>query len=96
MGLGVGDGAEGAVAFAERVRRDVEALRIPNAGSRVCPTLTISLGVSTTRPKPAGASPALSAALWRLYGQFWSRGALDHRAKEVARIRNARVTNCSL
>jgi diguanylate cyclase (GGDEF)-like protein len=57
-----GTGAEGAVAFAERVRRDVEALRIPNAGSRVCPTLTISLGVSTTRPRPAGNSPTLIAA----------------------------------
>ena len=57
-----GTGAEGAVTFAERVRRDVEALRIPNAGSRVCPTLTISVGVSTTRPKPPDLSPALVAA----------------------------------
>jgi hypothetical protein len=38
--------------------------------------------------------PELLAAFWRLYGIFWSQGALDHRAKEVARIRNARVTNC--
>jgi two-component system chemotaxis family response regulator WspR len=57
-----GTGPEGAVTFAERVRRDVEALRIPNAGSRVGPTLTISLGVSTTRPKPADGAPALAAA----------------------------------
>jgi two-component system, chemotaxis family, response regulator WspR len=57
-----GTGPEGAVTFAERVRREVEALRIPNAGSRVCPSLTISLGVSTTRPKPDRAAPTLVAA----------------------------------
>ncbi len=38
----------------------------------------------------------LEAAFWKLYGEFWSNGALDHRTKEVARIRNARVTNCNL
>jgi hypothetical protein len=40
--------------------------------------------------------PALETAFWTLYGELWSHGALDHRTKEVARIRNARVTNCSL
>ena len=40
--------------------------------------------------------PALDAAFWKLYGEFWSHGALAHRTKEVARIRNARVTNCGL
>ena len=40
--------------------------------------------------------PELEAAFWRLYGEFWSHGALDQRTKEVARIRNARVTNCGL
>lgn len=29
-----------------------------------------------------------------LYGQLWSHGVLDHPTKEVARIRNARVTDC--
>jgi diguanylate cyclase (GGDEF)-like protein len=61
-------GAEGAVAFAERVRRDVEALRIPNLNSPVCPTLTISLGVSTTRPgTTVAASSLVSAADRGLY-----------------------------
>jgi two-component system, chemotaxis family, response regulator WspR len=69
-----GTGAEGAVTFAERVRRDVEALRIPNARSRVCPTLTISLGVSTTRPKPADGSPALAAAADRGLSRSKSAG----------------------
>jgi len=41
-------------------------------------------------------TPDLDAAFWKLYGEFWSHGALDHRTKEVARIRNARVTNCGL
>jgi hypothetical protein len=40
--------------------------------------------------------PALSDAFWKLYGALWSRGALDHRVKEIARIRNARTTNCGL
>ena len=40
--------------------------------------------------------PALEAAFWNLYREFWSHGALDQRTKEVARIRNARVTNCRL
>jgi alkylhydroperoxidase/carboxymuconolactone decarboxylase family protein YurZ len=40
--------------------------------------------------------PELEAAFWKLYGELWSHGALDQRTKEVARIRNARVTNCGL
>jgi hypothetical protein len=54
-------------------------------------------------PVPGGTSasrlayvPQMEAAFWRLYGEFWSHGALDQRSKEVARIRNARVTNCGL
>jgi hypothetical protein len=53
-------------------------------------------------PAPAGSTsvlahvPELDAAFWQLYGEFWTHGALDHRSKEVARIRNARVTNCGL
>jgi diguanylate cyclase (GGDEF)-like protein len=57
-----GTKADGAVAFAERVRRDVEALRIPNVDSAVCPSVTISLGVSTTRPRPTEGTPTLMAA----------------------------------
>jgi hypothetical protein len=38
--------------------------------------------------------PAILATFSRLYGTFWSRGVVDHRTKEVARIRNARVTDC--
>ena len=29
-----------------------------------------------------------------LYGTLWSRGVLDHPSKEIARLRNARKTNC--
>jgi hypothetical protein len=29
-----------------------------------------------------------------LYGLLWSHGEVDHTAKEVARLRNARVTDC--
>ncbi len=39
--------------------------------------------------------PALQERFSELYATFWSRGLLDHRTKEVARIRNARVTGCN-
>jgi hypothetical protein len=38
--------------------------------------------------------PRLAGAFGALYSQFWSRGVVDHRTKEVARMRNARVTDC--
>ncbi len=38
--------------------------------------------------------PGLAGAFGMLYGTFWSKGALDHRTKEVTRMRNARVTDC--
>jgi len=43
---------------------------------------------------PLGHQPALWQAFQRLYGTLWSRGVLDHATKEVARLRNARVTGC--
>ena len=39
--------------------------------------------------------PELLGAFTRLYGTLWSHGVLDHPAKEMARLRNARVTDCS-
>lgn len=38
--------------------------------------------------------PELLRAFQNLYGTFWSRGVLDHPTKEVARLRNARITGC--
>jgi alkylhydroperoxidase family enzyme len=45
---------------------------------------------------PLGHQPALWAAFQQLYGTLWSRGVLDHPTKEVARLRNARITGCGL
>lgn len=42
----------------------------------------------------AGMQPDLFAAFWDLYGTLWMDGLVDHRTKEVARLRNARVTDC--
>lgn len=42
----------------------------------------------------ADAQPAVFASFERLYGVLWSRGVVDHPSKEVARLRNARVTGC--
>ena len=38
--------------------------------------------------------PVLAARFSELYGTFWSKGILEHRTKEVARMRNARITDC--
>lgn len=43
----------------------------------------------------ASAMPAdLSVEFTALYGQMWSCGVVDHPTKEVARLRNARITDC--
>jgi AhpD family alkylhydroperoxidase len=39
--------------------------------------------------------PEAMNAFWRLYGLLWSHGTVDHTVKEVARLRNARVTGCA-
>jgi hypothetical protein len=41
-----------------------------------------------------GEQPEAIAAFWRLYEQLWSHGTVDHGSKEVARLRNARITDC--
>lgn len=40
--------------------------------------------------------PELFAAFSRFYGTLWSDGVLDQPTKEVARLRNARVTGCGI
>ena len=42
-----------------------------------------------------GEQPEAMTAFWRLYGVLWSHGSVDHTVKEVARLRNARVTGCA-
>jgi alkylhydroperoxidase family enzyme len=42
----------------------------------------------------SAAQPSLFASFERLYGVLWSGGVVDHPSKEVARLRNARVTGC--
>jgi AhpD family alkylhydroperoxidase len=39
--------------------------------------------------------PELLRAFLRLYGTLWSHGVVDPATKEVARLRNARVTGCN-
>ena len=41
-----------------------------------------------------GLQPEASARFWRLYGRLWAHGTVDHGTKEVARLRNARITDC--
>jgi len=42
----------------------------------------------------AAAQPDLFASFERLYAALWSAGVVDHPSKELARLRNARVTGC--
>jgi AhpD family alkylhydroperoxidase len=41
-----------------------------------------------------GHLPAALAAFQRLYGRLWQSSVLDPVTKEIARVRNARVTDC--
>jgi alkylhydroperoxidase family enzyme len=43
---------------------------------------------------PLALQPEALMRFLRLYGLLWSYGELDHTAKEVARLRNARITDC--
>ncbi len=38
--------------------------------------------------------PDLAVDFSDLYGTMWSHGIVDHSTKEVARLRNARITDC--
>jgi alkylhydroperoxidase family enzyme len=46
------------------------------------------------RGSALGHQPELTDAFMRAYGILWSRGVVDHPTKEMARLRNARVTDC--
>jgi hypothetical protein len=41
-----------------------------------------------------GHQPELLDAFTHLYGTLWQKGIVDHPTKEVARLRNARITDC--
>lgn len=43
---------------------------------------------------PLALQPEALMRFLHLYGLLWSHGEVDHRAKEVARLRNARITDC--
>jgi hypothetical protein len=39
-------------------------------------------------------APTATAAFFDLYAEFWQRGVVPARLKEIVRLRNARVTDC--
>lgn len=61
--------------------------RLPLPEVSGAPTDAIGRSVLTHQPE-------LLRAFLRLYGTLWSHGVLDQPTKEVARLRNARVTGC--
>jgi alkylhydroperoxidase family enzyme len=38
--------------------------------------------------------PAIAAAFFQLYGELWRHGVVEPSVKEVARLRNAHITDC--
>jgi hypothetical protein len=45
-------------------------------------------------PDAIGLQPEAIGAFWALYEQLWRHGTVEHTVKEVARLRNARITDC--
>jgi hypothetical protein len=43
---------------------------------------------------PLGEQPETLVAFLRLYGTLWSHGRVPQPLKEIARLRNARITDC--
>lgn len=57
-------------------------------------TLPTTAGNDPISGSALALQPEALAAFNQLYGTLWSRGVLDHPSKELARLRNARKTNC--
>jgi hypothetical protein len=62
------------------------------SGARIPPP--VGGGDDPVAGSALGHQPELLQAFQCLYGTLWQRGVLDQPAKEVARIRNARITDC--
>jgi hypothetical protein len=39
-------------------------------------------------------APAMTQRFFALYAEFWQRGIVSPRLKELTRLRNARITDC--
>jgi alkylhydroperoxidase family enzyme len=68
-------------------------------GGRIDPSVPVTGPAAAETPDDpargfAAAQPDLFASFERLYAVLWSEGVVDHPSKEVARLRNARVTGC--
>ncbi len=57
-------------------------------------TLPANAGDDPISGSALALQPEALTAFNQLYGTLWSRGVLDHPSKELARLRNARKTNC--
>ena len=57
--------------------------------------MTTSTSRHPLRGDVLGQQPEAMAAFWRLYGLLWSHGTVDLSIKEIARLRNARTTDCA-
>jgi alkylhydroperoxidase family enzyme len=82
--LGIDSSADGGVTMVEVGRPDPS---VPTAAADGADPDDPARGFSA-------AQPDLFASFERLYAVLWSAGVVDHPSKEVARLRNARVTGC--
>jgi AhpD family alkylhydroperoxidase len=65
-------------------------------GRRLAVSMPEPIGTDAAGRSPLAHQPEALAAFNHLYGTLWSRGVLDQKTKETARIRNARVIGCSI
>lgn len=54
----------------------------------------VTHGETVLRRSILAHQPRALESFLKMYGILWSHGVLDHATKELARIRDARVTNC--
>ncbi|HQN79113.1 MAG TPA: diguanylate cyclase [Syntrophales bacterium] len=79
----IGTGPDEAFNIAERIRRDIEALRIPHKSNPLGPYVTLSLGTATVAAVPAGGK--------------WTPGDLIEAADEALyTAKKERGRNCSV
>ena len=73
-------------------RSRAESKRPAKPGMRIAPPKPV--GSDPIQASALAHQPAALAAFMKLYGTLWSRGLLDHGAREMARIRSARTVDC--
>jgi alkylhydroperoxidase family enzyme len=81
------------VLFADEAAADAE-VRVVDPARPASPLELPPDADPTITTSPLGEQPETLAAFLRLYGTLWSHGTVPQPLKEIARLRNARITDC--